>query len=226
MDITEYKLFFNNLKQEYIELGVKDLYMQCTKYAIFLWYRDTYDTRVSEISPHIPSQSGNVEPSFLIDILDISRILAYIKYDLVTIVDTFDIAIADIKSIKKIKTDDLKMILKHLNITFPKKTNKKELEALLLNAKNASVVSDNIIQDITIVKEEQVQEVQEVIEQLPEVVDNKNTIEITEDVVDTPPQTNYDSMKVSELKKLCKQNGLKSYSKLKKNKLIELLKTQ
>ena len=47
--------------------------------------------------------------------------------------------------------------------------------------------------------------------------------EIIEEIIDLSP-INYNKMKVTELKKLCKKRKIKGYSKLKKKELIEILK--
>ena len=47
--------------------------------------------------------------------------------------------------------------------------------------------------------------------------------EIIEEIIDLPI-INYNKMKVTELKKLCKERKIKGYSKLKKKELIEILK--
>jgi DNA (cytosine-5)-methyltransferase 1 len=48
---------------------------------------------------------------------------------------------------------------------------------------------------------------------------------IIEEIIDIiPEEINYKKMKVKELKKLCKERGIKGYSKLKKKELINLLK--
>lgn len=47
--------------------------------------------------------------------------------------------------------------------------------------------------------------------------------EIIEEIIDLPI-INYNKMKVTELKKLCKKRKIKGYSKLKKKELIEILK--
>ncbi len=47
---------------------------------------------------------------------------------------------------------------------------------------------------------------------------------VIEDLTKQVSKINLKSMKVSQLKKMCKKNGIKGYSKKKKNELIELLK--
>ena len=58
-------------------------------------------------------------------------------------------------------------------------------------------------------------------------MNNLNLVEspdvIIEEIIDLSP-INYNKMKVTELKKLCKKRKIKGYSKLKKKELIEILK--
>jgi hypothetical protein len=45
-----------------------------------------------------------------------------------------------------------------------------------------------------------------------------------EEITNRMSKIDLNTMKVSQLKRMCKNNGIKGYSKLKKNKLVELLK--
>jgi len=61
-------------------------------------------------------------------------------------------------------------------------------------------------------------------EDFPEFYKEEKKDEDIEEITKQMSNINLNTMKVSQLKRMCKDNGIKGYSKLKKNELVELLK--
>ena len=53
----------------------------------------------------------------------------------------------------------------------------------------------------------------------------ENNIPIVNNDINVNNDIDYSKMKLNDLKKICKEKGIKGYSKLKKNKIIDLLNT-
>lgn len=124
------------LKETNIDLGNLDLYQEITKYILYLWYSDTDDNRFSDDYVLIPN---NIERTFYfneIPFLDISKILAHIKYNLLNdILDLLNYDTFTEKNLKKFKNIDYKKLIdnKKINIDTNIKTKKEYIDFLLKN---------------------------------------------------------------------------------------------
>lgn len=112
--------------------------------------------------------------------------------------------------------DDLENIMSNLDIN-----TKKELvieDVIDINLKSEKKIEQKT-ETIEIEQPEQVE-----IEQ-PEKLETEKPEQVEPEQPEQvePEQVNYKKMKVGDLKKLCKEKGIKGYSKLKKNEVIELL---
>ncbi len=139
-----------------IDLNNIDLYQEITSYILYLWYSETNDNRITERDYIIIP--NNIEKTFSfnnIDFIDIAKILAYIKYDLLNgILDKLTYETFNEKNLNKYKAGDLKKLINEQNITIEKKRIlKKDCIKLLLENKNSiyninKTIVENLVDNI------------------------------------------------------------------------------
>ncbi len=133
-NITLKKLSNNND----LDLNNINLYQEITSYILYLWYIDTKDTRANEKDYVI--LPNNIKRTFYfndIEFLDIAKILAYIKYDLLSgILDVLDYENFNKKNLKEYKTPDFKIFVKEQNIDVGNARTKAEYIEVILKKKD------------------------------------------------------------------------------------------
>jgi hypothetical protein len=131
--IKDFKL--KNFNDEDIDLKNLDLYQEISKYIVYLWYFDTNDDRITEKDYVIIP--NNIERTFYfneIPFLDISKILAHIKYNLLNdILDILNYNTFTEKNLKKFKNTDYQKLLNGKNINYNLKTKKEYIDFILKN---------------------------------------------------------------------------------------------
>ncbi len=145
-----------------IDLNNIDLYEEITSYILYLWYSETSDNRITERDYIIIP--NNIEKTFSfnnIDYLNIAKILAYIKYDLLSgILDKLTYETFNKKNLNKYKTAELKKIINEQNITIEKKRiTKNQCIQLLLENKDSIFNTNEIDNAVKTIVNEVINEV-------------------------------------------------------------------
>jgi len=176
-----------------------NLYELITKYVLYLWYKDTNDDRMDNNGIWIPLDQENRILFSDIDFLDIAKILAYIKYDLLNdITDSLNINNVDKKKLNKFTFKKLKSFVENSSLPNSQLSKKIHYITFIINNKEAIFTTQSQ-------------------------QNNEEIEEITEsDEEDTPNYTYSQLLKITikKLKQICRNHNITKYSRLRKIPLI------